>query len=170
MKRRGTETKCICVNLWWKQSRGRAREFTGDTRVRQRENVRGDYGRKVCGAACEKKIERKRDTDTVGYHGIYERKQGTRNRMAAGGTVEVRERERENDAWEEESLRAGRGGKMRKRDRGTPGETRLKKRTYAQWALGREGRERREDEGVERDSAVISEREEACGCDVRRPC
>lgn len=77
MKRRGTETKCICVNLWWKQPRGReTKKGTGVygairacDRERERENVRGDYGRKVCRAVCEKKIERKRDTDE-GYRRI----------------------------------------------------------------------------------------------------
>lgn len=55
---------------------------------------------------------------------------------------------------------------MRKRDRADRRGKLVEKRTYAQCAEG----ERREDEGVERDSPVISEREEACGCDVRRPC
>lgn len=58
----------------------------GDTRVRQRENIRGITGASVGEVVCQKKIERKRGTNE-GCHRIpriYERKQGTRNRMAAG--------------------------------------------------------------------------------------
>lgn len=55
---------------------------------------------------------------------------------------------------------------MRKRDRGERWGKRGEENVRAQLAEG----ERREDEGVEQDSAVISKREEACGCDVERPC
>lgn len=126
-------------------------------RMCDRENVRG-LRTQVCGVAREKKMERKSGADE-GCHRIYERKRGTRSMTTAGGHMEVREMP------ERKNQRVGRGGKMRKRDRGTVGET-VEKRTYAQLAEG----ERREDEGVEQDSAVISKREEACGCDVERPC
>lgn len=123
-KRRGTGTKCICVNPWWKQPR--ARETKKDTGVYGRpecvtERKRAEItGASVWRVVCEKKIARKRGTDE-GCHRIpriYERKQGTRNRMAAGGHMEGRE------TPERKSQPAGRGGKMRKRDRGTPGEAR----------------------------------------------
>lgn len=52
------------------------------------------------------------------------------------------------------------------KERSRNGGGNVEKRTYAQLAEGG----RREDEGVEQDSAVISKREEACGCDVERPC
>lgn len=61
-KRRGTGTKCICVNLWW--SKPRAREMKKGTRVyggyeRATERERTEIT-SASGVVCEKKIERKR--------------------------------------------------------------------------------------------------------------
>lgn len=71
--------------------------------------------------------------------------------------------ERERDDWEKESTSWTRREDEKEGSRNVGGNWREEN------AVGCEG-ERREDEGVERDSAVISKREEACGCDVRRPC
>lgn len=67
--------------------------------------------------------------------------------------------------WEEESTSRTRRVDEKERSQNAGGNS--KKRTYMQWA---KRRRRGEDKGVKRDSAVISEREKACGCDVRRPC
>lgn len=92
--------------------------------VRRRESVRG-LRAQVYEAVRGKRIERKRGTDEgCQQDTTYIRaEQGTRNRTAAGGHMEVRE------TPGRKNQRVGRGGKMRKRDRGTPGETRGEKRT-----------------------------------------
>lgn len=114
------------------------------TRITGRESVR------------EKDREKERHGRRM-CHRIYERKQGTRSREATWW------RERRPGERIDESDEEGRDEKERSRYAG--GSSWRRERTRS-WPSG----ERREDEGVERDSAVISEREEACGCDVRRPC
>lgn len=110
-------------------------------RATERKKRTGITGRE---SAREKDGEKERHGRRM-CHRIYERKQGTR-------------REREREAPGKKSRRVERGGKR---------DELVEKRTCAQLVSSGE---RREDEGVERDSAVISKREEACGCDVRRPC
>ena len=99
-----------------------------------------------------------------GCYRIYERKQGTRSRTAAGGHLEARERE----MIGRKNQRVGRGGKMRKRDRGTLGET-GEKRT--QWAV--RGREERTSEWSEIVQLSASERKRVgamCVGHVERAC
>jgi len=118
-----------------------------------------------CGIACEKKIKRMRERGMdEGCYRIYERKQGTRSRTAAGGHLEARERE----MIGRKNQRVGRGGKMRKRDRGTLGET-GEKRT--QWAV--RGREERTREWSEIVQLSASERKRVgamCVGHVERAC
>lgn len=124
-------------------------------------------GASVWRVVCEKKIARKRGTDE-GCHRIpriYERKQGTRNRMAAGGHMEGRE------TPERKSQRAGRGGKMRKRDRGTPGEAREEENVRAVgYGRGRDGRTREWSEIVQLSASERKRVGAMCVGHVERAC
>lgn len=144
-------------------------EVTGDMNVRQRENVRGLRMQVYVlrSSVREKDREKERDMDG-GCHRIpriYERKQDTRNRMAAGGHVKVREMPgRKNQ-------RVRRKGKMRKRDRGNAGESLVKKRTYTYSELRRrEGRTREWSEIVQLSASERKRVGAMCVGHVERAC